>query len=566
MTQTTPDQRIENPILLRARSHVRTMAAYSSARSLYKADEGYIFLDANECAYEPYIGSVGNNRYPAQQPAGVMRKICELYDVSSRNIVLTRGADEAIDILLRSFCEAGEDSVVICPPTFPMYAQAATIQGAQVIEVPLRESKNFTPDIAAIRAAIQNHTKIIFLCTPNNPTGGVVDIADIIELCDICAGHALVVVDETYIEYAHQKTVTGLIESYPNLVVLRTLSKAYAAAGLRAGVAIAQSDIIALMRKILAPYPIPQPVAAEIEKILTPKNMARLNELRQATLDRRERVIEELKTIEGVEEIFPSTANFILVRVRNAEEFCARCLQHKVIVRDQSHQLNLKNCVRISIGSEEDMRALFSALRGEQAVTVKGRSAHIVRKTLETAIDVRVNLDQATPIYISTGIGFYDHMLEQIAKHGGFSLVLSCEGDLQIDAHHTVEDCAIALGAALKQALGDKRGIERYGFTVPMDESLCTVSLDLSGRFYLAFDGEFPDQTVGGLPCDMVEHVFRSLAENLQANCHIAVKGKNSHHMIEACFKAFGRALRQAMKRDALTQEQSDLPSTKGLL
>jgi imidazoleglycerol-phosphate dehydratase/histidinol-phosphatase len=189
------------------------------------------------------------------------------------------------------------------------------------------------------------------------------------------------------------------------------------------------------------------------------------------------------------------------------------------------------------------------------------RLATIERQTRETRIRVAVNLDAGLPVEINTGIGFYDHMLEQIAKHGGFALRLSCSGDLAVDEHHTVEDTAIALGTALRQALGDKRGLARYGFLLPMDESEAQVSLDLSGRPYFIFDGRFPRGHVGQLPTELVPHFFRSLAESLGAALHVSVRGENAHHMVEACFKAVGRTLRQATRRDG-----HDLPSTKGSL
>ena len=151
-----------------------------------------------------------------------------------------------------------------------------------------------------------------------------------------------------------------------------------------------------------------------------------------------------------------------------------------------------------------------------------------------------IDLDRTGPISIDTGIGFYDHMLDQIAKHAGFALTLECDGDLKIDPHHSIEDCAIALGQAICGALGNKRGIGRYGFCLPMDEALVTVALDLSGRFHLDFKADFPQPMVGDLPCDMIDHVFRSLAENMRANLHIAVTGENCHHMVEACFKDSG--------------------------
>ncbi len=189
------------------------------------------------------------------------------------------------------------------------------------------------------------------------------------------------------------------------------------------------------------------------------------------------------------------------------------------------------------------------------------RVANITRNTSETQIRCKVNLDSANTIEVDTGIGFYDHMLEQIAKHGGFGLQLRCVGDLRIDEHHTVEDTAICLGKALREALGSKLGIERYGFLLPMDESEAKVSLDLSGRAAFEFDANFPRDKVGELSTEMVEHFFRSLSDSLEAALHIELRGRNTHHMIEAAFKSVGRALRQAIAKSG-----TELPSTKGSL
>ncbi len=196
-----------------------------------------------------------------------------------------------------------------------------------------------------------------------------------------------------------------------------------------------------------------------------------------------------------------------------------------------------------------------------ESLVRRRRIAVVRRATRETDIHVRVDLDHTAPIAIATGIGFFDHMLEQVARHGGFALELTCTGDLEIDEHHTVEDCALALGQALREALGDKRGIARFGFLLPMDETLAQVAIDLSGRAYAVFEGRFGRESVGGLPTELVPHFFRSLADSLGAAVHISVRGENSHHMVEACFKAMGRALRQAVHI-----EGTELPSSKGVL
>jgi len=189
------------------------------------------------------------------------------------------------------------------------------------------------------------------------------------------------------------------------------------------------------------------------------------------------------------------------------------------------------------------------------------RRASVQRNTNETRITVKVDLDTSGGNEISTGIGFFDHMLDQIAAHGDFRLVLDCQGDLEIDEHHTVEDCALALGQALDKALGDRRGIGRYGFVLPMDESLAEVAIDLSGRPALVFEASFSRDAVGGLSTEMVRHFFASLSQSLRSALHLKVSGENTHHMIEALFKGTGRALRPALARQG-----TELPSTKGVL
>jgi imidazoleglycerol-phosphate dehydratase/histidinol-phosphatase len=235
-------------------------------------------------------------------------------------------------------------------------------------------------------------------------------------------------------------------------------------------------------------------------------------------------------------------------------------LRQSAMIGDRQTDLDFANNLGI--------RGLKVLARGETAyswpaivkeLTARHATAH--RKTRETDILVKVDLDTEGPISAKTGIGFFDHMLEQLAKHGGFSLQLECVGDLHIDEHHTIEDCAIALGEALKTALGDKRGLHRYGFLLPMDEARAQIAIDLSGRAFSVFEGRFGREQVGTMPTELVPHFFRSLADSVGAAIHVSVVGDNTHHMIEACFKGVGRALREALRR-----EGHDLPSTKGTL
>jgi len=534
-----------------ARQAVVDMIPYSARGGATHA----LHLDANENPYAPppVVGASGYNRYPAQQPAALTTRLAGLYGISPDQLMTGRGADEGIECLLRAFCEAGEDSILTCPPTFGYYKTCADIQGAAVVEVPL--SKTYQWDVPATAKA--ESVKIIFLCSPNNPTGNSLK-RDVI--LDICASlpETLVVVDEAYIEFSDQESLTDQIGIFRNLVVLRTLSKAYALAGVRGGAILADPAVIALLLKVLPPYPIARPVETAILNALAPSAMAVHAQRLEETLSERERLAKALMNSPYVETVFPSDANFVLLEINSADDLFKRLLKFNVKIRDYR---STTGRVRVSVGSPDENTIALQAFGVADVADRSDRIGEMFRKTNETDISVRVNLDDVSQTKIETGIGFYDHMLEQISKHGGMGLTLSCEGDLHIDAHHTVEDTALAFGAALKQALGDKAGIGRYGYTIPMDETQAQVAIDLSGRPAAVFRGEFPTDHVGDFPVEMCPHFFESLAQTLGAAIHIDVKGDNSHHMIEACFKGVGRAL-----RPALAVSGNDIPSTKGSL
>ena len=350
----------------RARPDIVAMKGYASARTLV-ADKGEtIFLDANECSFEPFIGAEGLARYPMQQPAALVRAFCDVLDVSSRNLTLTRGADEAIDCLVRAFCVPAVDNIVICPPTFAMYAQSAMLQGIESRVAPLDDS--FDLDVKKVIQESDNNTKIIFICSPNNPTGNCMSRDRIIALCEALAGRALVVVDETYIDYAAAPSLIDAMETHANLVILRTLSKSHAAAGVRLGAALARQDVTALMGKVLAPYPIPQPVIQAAMAIMSPDNLKRLAAKREDILGRRDVFANALQTLDDVISVFPSDANYLLVKVVDADALCARARDSGIILRNQSHQPGLAGCVRISIGSDDDMARLLACMKGEPLV------------------------------------------------------------------------------------------------------------------------------------------------------------------------------------------------------
>lgn len=342
---------MQNNITKLARNCIINMAAYRSARS--EMQTGSVWLDANE---NPNPDSI-YNRYPEPQPAALLSLLAKIYEVQEEQLLMTRGSDEGIDLLLRLFCEAKQDNILICPPTYGMYQISATIQGAGVKTVPLIKEKNFALDVPAILNTWQPDIKLIFLCSPNNPTGNLLATEDILQLCAELAGKAVIVVDEAYIEFAKTKSISQYINQYPNLVVLRTLSKAYGMAGLRCGVTIANGEVINLLKKIIAPYPIAQPVAELV--------YARLNAMQDnldVILTEREKLISFLRSLSNVNYVWQSQANFILFAANNAKQIFNDCLQKGIVLRDRSREYSLENCIRISVGTPVENQLVMEAL------------------------------------------------------------------------------------------------------------------------------------------------------------------------------------------------------------
>jgi histidinol-phosphate aminotransferase/imidazoleglycerol-phosphate dehydratase/histidinol-phosphatase len=274
----------------------------------------------------------------------------------------------------------------------------------------------------------------------------------------------------------------------------------------------------------------------------------------------RERLAAMLAGSPLVKSVRSGGGNFLFLEVNDAEALARKL--HALGIRIRFRPNAAAGGVRLTIGTDAENGAALAAF-GAATEETASRRAEVTRDTKETSIAVAVDLDRATPRKISTGIAFFDHMLDQIAAHGGFSLTLACDGDLEIDGHHSLEDCAIALGTALSRALGDRRGVGRFGFSLPMDETEAHVLIDLSGRPYSVFEGGFEASHIGAYPTEMTRHIFRSLADSLGAAIHVRVTGENDHHKTEACFKAFGRALRQAVGREG---RGDAMPSTKGVL
>lgn len=549
------------------RPDLRAFASYTSARSS-AGYEAVIAIDANESPWPP-VGRLAAeyqfNRYPEPQSGALVQRLASLYGIAPDTLLISRGSDESIDLLIRLLCVAGTDSILICPPTFGMYEVYARLQGALVHSVPLKAcgpEAGWQLDLPAIEAIANPTTKLIFIPSPNAPMGHLMNTDDLLALCRARQGQGLVVVDEAYIEFTDN--LAGLVAHLPdtpNLVILRTLSKAHALAGERVGCAIADPALIAALRRIMAPYPLPQSSIQAALSALGPSGLVEGRRRVEIVKAERVRMSKMLLRSPFIAKIYPSVSNFLLVEATDRPTLLARLKEYGIRARDR--QSDMPGCVRLSIGAPAENDIVLQAL----GVVVEKPSRRprlftVERRTKETRIEVTVDLDLPSFLQLQSGIGFFDHMLAQIATHGGFGLSLICTGDLEIDQHHSIEDCALALGEAIKGALGDKGGIGRFGFTAPLDEAVASVVIDLSGRPFASFTGQLPTETIGEMTAEMVPHFFQSLAMAMGAAIHVTVTGENAHHMVESSFKALGRALRQALRYEG----ENAVPSSKGVL
>ncbi|MGY3040729.1 histidinol-phosphate aminotransferase [Rhodanobacter sp. TND4EL1] len=342
-----------------ARPEIRAMQPYSSARM--EAAGGQVFLNANESAWTPWgDDGVGCNRYPEPQPAALIATLSALYGVRHEQLLVGRGSDEAIDLLVRAFCRAGRDAILIQPPTFGMYSVCARVQNAAVIEVPLAD--DFSLDVDAVLAGVTPAVKLIFICTPNNPSGQYVPRESIERLLQQLDGRALLVVDEAYIEFAYESSVADLIDRYEYLAVLRTLSKAWALAGARIGCLLANPEVIALLRRIMPPYPLPLPCVAAVMAAFTEQGQALAREHVATVRHEHERVRGALAALVCVRAVLPSQANFLAVRFNDAATIYRRLLAAGVVVRDIRRYANLGDALRITIGTPIENDQMLAVL------------------------------------------------------------------------------------------------------------------------------------------------------------------------------------------------------------
>ncbi|MEM7708283.1 MAG: histidinol-phosphate transaminase [Pseudomonadota bacterium] len=346
-----------------ARPEIRELAPYASARSI--AGISPVTLNANESPWAAPGDSTGKlNRYPDPQPVALVGAIAEHFAVETSQVLVTRGSDEAIDLLIRAFCAAGRHAVIQCPPTFGMYAISARIQDARVCNVPLLADEGFGLDLPGLELAAEDPAvRLVFLCRPNNPTGSMYGAEGIRNLCRQLAEQALVIVDEAYMDFASEPSMARDLEGLPNLAVLRTFSKAHALAGARCGCLLADADVISLLKRILAPYPLPTATIDAALKALEPDNLAATQRQTRMLNEGRAVLARVLEELPYVRQQWPSEANFILLRVDDGPALCDWLAGQGVLVRNFHSNPVLKNCLRISIGSPPENARLTQLLK-----------------------------------------------------------------------------------------------------------------------------------------------------------------------------------------------------------
>jgi histidinol-phosphate/aromatic aminotransferase/cobyric acid decarboxylase-like protein/imidazoleglycerol phosphate dehydratase HisB len=457
----------------------------------------------------------GINNYPPGGYKELHRAIADYNGVDPENVVLGLGADDLILLCARAFAGA-EDSILVQPArTYPLYRIAAQLAGAEVT------------------ASLLPTTTLTFTCRPNSPTGELAPLPETRPL----------VVDEAYFEYCGE-TALGLIGE-GDVIVLRTFSKAFALAGARVGYALASRELARELNARQAPAPVTSLSAAlAVAALASPPDVSPL-------VEERERLASSLRAL-GLQPL-PSNGNFLFVPATDPRGLAERLLRQGLVVRayDDGIRVTVRDAADDDVLAETLARLLD---RPSPVASRGGRSVRHLRATAETRISVRLGLDGASRVSVQTGAGIYDHFLEQLAFHAGLDLVVEGGGDLETGDHHTVEDTALAFGEALDLALGDRRGIARYGdAVVPMDDALARAAVDLGGRPFaeLSFENE----------PGMARHFFGSLAQAGRMAIHVEATGRDPHHTAEAAYKAVGRALRTALRR-----ESSGVPSTKGVL
>ena len=348
-----------------ARDNVRALTPYQSARRL--GGNGDVWLNANEFPLPvPFeLSQQTLNRYPECQPKIVIERYAAYAGLQPEQVLVSRGADEGIELVMRAFCEPGKDAILFCPPTYGMYSVSAETIGIEYRTVPALD--NWQLNLPAIADRLDG-VKVVYMCSPNNPTGNLINPDDIRALLEMTAGKALVVADEAYIEFCPQATLSGWLKAYPHLVILRTLSKAFALAGLRCGFTLANKPVIDLLMKVIAPYPLATPVADVAGQALSEQGIALMRQHVAELNASRAWLLEQLPQLSVVQQVFPSETNYILARFADSPAVFKSLWDQGIILRDQNKNPGLAGCLRISIGTREECERLIAAL---QALSVE---------------------------------------------------------------------------------------------------------------------------------------------------------------------------------------------------
>ncbi|MDO5980531.1 histidinol-phosphate transaminase [Flavivirga spongiicola] len=336
------------------RPTIKALKPYSSARDEFQGtSDAMVFLDANENPFEN-----GVNRYPDPQQSGVKAILSEIKNVSSKNMLLGNGSDEVLDLIFRVFCEPNKDNIIILPPTYGMYSVLANINAIGIKEVQL--SNSFQPQVETILNAVDDSSKILFLCSPNNPTGNSFSSQSIEELLNRFKG--IVVIDEAYIDFSREKSWIYRLEEFPNLIVTQTLSKAYGMAGIRLGVCYASTEIISVLNRIKPPYNVNELTQQKAIQQLSIEDLTtnQINDI----LKERALLISELDAISFISKIYPSDANFVLVKVDNATKRYDQLIEQGIVIRNRTTQPGCENCLRLTVGTSKENKVLIKTLKG----------------------------------------------------------------------------------------------------------------------------------------------------------------------------------------------------------
>lgn len=343
-----------------AREDILALRSYKAGAQV----DDTIRLNANEAPQSHWFDGEHSalNRYPEVHPLTLRKRMAELFDIPTNNLLVTRGSSEAIDVLIRAWCRAYRDSLITTPPTFEMYRVYADIQGVERIDVPLDADQDFALDADAVIDSCTDSTKLIFICSPNNPTGTLVPEEDILKIIEARQQKSLVIVDEAYIEFAERDSMANLVQEYDNLVILRTLSKAHALAGARCGAAIACEEVVDVMSKVLPPYSFPTPVIDNVMNALAGDRLNKSAESVAGIIAERDRIQAILPSISCIRNYWPSQSNFLLVRFHNLAGIQDHLFEHRILIRDFGSYPGLDNCARITIGTADENNALLEAL------------------------------------------------------------------------------------------------------------------------------------------------------------------------------------------------------------